>query len=102
MVRAILGPLRLPTKGDPEHYVAIPTRGVPQGAPSFPLMFNMYFDCLATYTEAIQCIGQNGGAVTMISDDVFLHAKLQDGLQQLLARAERWQTEREASWSVGK
>lgn len=51
MVRAMLGPLRVRTKGEPTNYEATLTRGVLQGAPSSPVIFNMYIECLAARAE---------------------------------------------------
>lgn len=47
-----VGPIYAKTKGDPTDFRAMPTRGVPQGAPSSPIYFNMHIDEVAK--EVIQ------------------------------------------------
>lgn len=41
MVSSLLGPIRILTSGDPTDYIAYLTRGVPQGSPSSPVLFNI-------------------------------------------------------------
>lgn len=51
MVRCFL-PLSIRTKGDPTKLEVQVTRGLPQGAPSSPALFNMYLDALGDEVQA--------------------------------------------------
>lgn len=102
MIRAMLTPMRVRTKGDPTDYTAILTRGVPKGAPSSPVLFNMYIDRLAMYAEVTACILRGEGAVVMMADDFLQQERSQAQLQQLLDAAARWKGQVDAKWSVGK
>lgn len=97
MVRALLSLTFFRAKNDPSNYVARIISGVPQGALSSPVLFNMYIDALATNTEASEQFRSGNGAVIMVADDVLLQAKFQQHLQGMIAIAKEWQTERKAN-----
>lgn len=44
MMRATMGPMTVKIKNDPTGYEATLSRGLPQGAPSSPVYFNIYID----------------------------------------------------------
>lgn len=51
MVRDMMGPMRVRTKGGPTGMRASIRRGVSQGAPSSPIYFNMYIDSFSVQVE---------------------------------------------------
>lgn len=72
IVRYFLGPLTICVKGEPTNTQVRITRGIPQGAPSSPVLFNMYIDELGD--ESSECVGTGDeeGAVIRIADGVLL------------------------------
>lgn len=98
MVRALLGPMQIRAKDEPTEYVSTLTRGVPQGAPSSPTLFNMYNNNLATTSERIYCVRCGEGAVVMVADDVLIQVRTQRSLQKLLYIASSWQKGKGAAW----
>lgn len=84
MVREILSPLRVQTKSDPTNYTAVITRGVPQGGPSSPVLFNMYIGKLAVTAQATSSVRLGDRAILMLADDVLIQARTRETLQALL------------------
>lgn len=93
MIRALLGPMHITAKNDPTNYIATQTRGVPQVAPSSPVLFIMYVDSLATAVETIEQVRQGRWPVVMVEDDVLIQAKSQGELQDPINIAAGWKTE---------
>lgn len=83
MVSSMLNPMRVRSKGDPIAYVATMTWGVSQGAPSLPVLFNIYIDALAITAESTEELRRRDGAIIMLADDVLLKARTHRGLQEL-------------------
>lgn len=103
MLRSMMGPIRAKNKGDPTDYRVVMTRGVPQGAPSSPIYFNVYLDELATEGERRAAGRSTGeGAALLVADDVLLQASTQRKLQELLDASTFWKDRKEAEWSESK
>lgn len=72
-------------------------RGVPQGAHSSTILFNMHSDDLGTEVSAIAKPGQDEGEAESVTDDVLLQETTPAKIHQLLHSASWWQGVREAS-----
>lgn len=68
IVRAMLDRMRVKSKSGPINYIAHMTWGIPRGAPSSPVLFNMYIDLLVADAEASECARQNEVEVVMVAD----------------------------------
>lgn len=68
-------------KGGPTNYTSRMTRVVPQGAPSSPILFNMYIDHLVRRTETTDVAIRGDGAAIIVADDVLLQARTRQALQ---------------------
>lgn len=84
MVRCLLGPLTVRAKGDPTNTTVQITRGVHQGAPSSPVLVNMYIDEMGDEEEACTDVDGEEGAIVMVVDDVLLQLTSHIRLQLLL------------------
>lgn len=103
MARATLLPLQLRTKNDPTMREATVTRGVPQGAPSSPIYFNVYVNELALEAEEwTNRRGVRDGEMVLVADDVLIQAASRYELQELLNVATKWKDRLHAHWSVAK
>lgn len=115
MIKMALGPSVIQTKGDESKKKGVVCRGVPQGSPSSPTIFNVYMDTLArTMEERMSPNGRTEGrvhkrqagvlswAITMFADDVKLQANNRETMQQLLDIASQWAVNREMIWAPQK
>lgn len=102
MVRCLLRPLTVRSKGDPTNLTIVMTRGVPQGAPSSPVLFNMCINELGDEIRANEGTESDSGAAIMVADDVLLQATSRAKRQSLLVWATWWQGRSDASWSTEK
>lgn len=73
MVIGLISTLAATTKGDPADLTVQMMRGVPRGAPSSPVFFNMYINALEsdvrTDVSAENC---DVNTVTMVADDILI------------------------------
>lgn len=90
------------TKSDPTNYEAVMMRGVPQGARSSPVLFNLYVNRLATDIEATVSARTGDCATVMMADDVLLQTRTQTGLKKALNIPMEWPMESEVSWDEKK
>ena len=77
------------------------TRGVPQGSPMSPTLFNVFMDVFAERIEPSDRDTENSGII-LFADDVQLTAKSRLTLQQNLDTAFTWAIESEMKWNVRK
>lgn len=74
-----LGPSEARATGDNQDLPARITRGVPQGSPLSPAIFNIFMDTLAERVNALSS-ENDAGRVTLFADDVKLRAKTREFL----------------------
>lgn len=99
-VEYFLQPTTFYTAGDPEKKEHTLERGVPQGSPLSPALYNLFMD---TFPEQLlQCEQEASEPIIMFADDVQLRAKSRRGLQQLLDQAACWAQSMDMTWSIGK
>lgn len=99
-VCAMITLTRVRTKGDPTDAIAILRRGVPQGAPTSPVLCNMHKDRLLNCAVETNFVRSSEGAIFMLTNCVLLKAKRQPQLEQWFRAATRGQTDgtRSGQW----
>lgn len=108
LINIWLQPTEITTQGDSSGTMERIGRGVPQGSPLSPTIFNVYMD---TYVDSLtKCVpgrryegdGQGTWDVTLFADDVKLQVVKEAALQKLLTASTAWAQDYEMEWSVGK
>lgn len=94
-------------KGDEKEYTELTAEGVPQGSPLCPTIFNMYMDTLAKeLRDRLQGIPTINASpqweMTLFADDVKMHARTRDILQQMLIIADEWANKLGMVWVPNK
>lgn len=109
MINGALQPLRIVTRGDKSATEGTVTKGVPQGSPLSPTLFNIVMDTLAEELEErfSGSVGNEGPRrgtwdITMFADDVKIQAVDYSTLQLLLKHVERWAQDNGMTWGVSK
>lgn len=102
-----LQPDTIITKGDDTGFEGKVTRGVPQGSPLSPTLFNVYMDTLAerikTKMKGRRRIdGRCTWDATLFADDVKMQAADRDTMQELLNIATEWASDSGMTWAPHK
>ena len=100
MTAHMLQPVTITTAGDPTNTARKLYKGVPQGSPLSPLLFDIFMDTLANELAKASPAHSEQPA-SLWADDVLLMAKSPSGLQWLLDVATRWAEEWGMSWNTG-
>ncbi len=93
MAEALLRPSWISTIRDPGRWFVI-DKGVPQGSPLSPSLYNLFMDEFADRICAVSGDIADIPAV-LFADDVLLTAKSPEGLQTLLVIATKWGEDRQ-------
>ena len=97
MIGYMLQPNIFETVGDPTRTKAEGDRGVPQGSPLSPALYNVFMD---TFAERIMRVStEDGKPGSLFADDVILSAT-HAGLQTLLDTATTWSRDMDMTWST--
>lgn len=98
MIRPLLAPMRLQTKGQRSTHSVCTLAGVPQGCPPSPTLFNIFMD---TYIKHMNT-APDRSLVTLFADDVKLLARTLANMQTALDMSTSWADEHGMEWSVQK
>ncbi len=99
MAQAFLVPSWISTIGDEQEEWTLVDRGVPQGSPLSPSLYNLFMD---EFAERISKVPRNVADVpgVLFADDVLLSAKSTSGLQSLLDIASKWGNDFQMRWNT--
>ncbi len=94
MFEAFLAPAWISTLGDTKERWFVVDRGVPQGFPLSPNLYNIFMD---EFAERLNEVSREVVDVpeVLFADDVLLTAKSASGLQELLEIASKWGEDRQ-------
>ena len=99
-VIAFIGPLQAKCVEDEGTFSSPITRGVPQGSPLSPSVYNLFMD---TFDEMLrQASSSERDALLLFADDVQLRSESPEGLQMLLEKAKTWAKQFDMTWSTSK
>ena len=102
MIRMWLQPLEIHTRNDTSETTGVQNRGVPQGSPLSPILYNMYMD---TYPKHLRerITGENHKwSVDLYADDVKIQTVNSKILQDIMNASEDWAERMEMQWSTKK
>ncbi len=101
MLKMTLAPLRIQTKGDDHISWFQIDRGVAQGSPLSPTLYNIFMD---TFVEEMDDIPTTIALnpCTLFAGDVKISATHPEGLQLILDKATKWAEQRRMTWSTSK
>ena len=100
MIGYMIQPNIFETVTDPTGTTAVGDRGVPEGSPLSPALYNVFMD---TYAEEITRINtEDGRPGSLFADDVILVSATHQVLQALLNVATDWAHSTDMIWSTKK
>lgn len=105
MVSAMLNPMIIQTVSDATGHTGLVTRGVPQGSPLSPTLFNLFMDEYIDQVEKntnAKNIGKDKWEATLFADDIKLMAANAKILQGLLDVSGDWAKQVGMVWSTKK
>lgn len=100
MVESLLSDTFVSTIGDDTNRWLEVDRGVPEGSPMSPVLFNLYIDPLAKVIEETAVEWEQ--ALNLFADDVVLMAPSAEKMQRLLLKCGEWADENGLTWGVAK
>ena len=102
MISHTLQTLTVTTVGDDTKTEAKIDRGVTQGGPVSPTLFNIFIDTLANALQRHLWNPNSGLPVQLYADDVIIHVKSMLDLQRGLIIYERWAVQCGMMWALSK
>lgn len=101
MFETLLTPTSISTVGDGERLRMDMRRGVPEGSPLSPALFNLVIDPLAEKVQAA-AKGEWEIAINLFADDTILFAPSAAGMHRLLGACSSWAAAQVLSWDTHK
>ena len=102
MISHTLQTLTVTTVGDDTKTEAKIDRGVTQGGPASPTLFNIFIDTLANVLQRHLWNPNSGLPAHLHADDVIIHVKSMLDLQRALIICERWALKCGMRWALSK
>ena len=102
MISHTLQKLTVTTLGDDTKTEAKIDRGLTQGGPASPTLFNIFIDTLANAIKSHLWNPHSGLPAHLYADDVIIHVKSMLDLQRALIICERWAVKCGKRWALSK
>lgn len=101
MIESMVYKTMVSTVGDEDNLVREMERGVPEGSPLSPALFNLFIDLLASEIEtAVDGAFEN--ALNLFADDIILMSPTATWMQRLLSICEAFAEESGLKWGLNK
>lgn len=102
MIGMCLQPLELRTRNDISDTIAVQNRGVPQGSPLSPILYNLYMDTYPIYLRENAAGEDDQWTVDLYADDVKIQTVNTYVLQHILNLSTEWAEKMGMKWSTKK
>ena len=102
MITLCLQPLLIQTKGDHSKKQGLQTRGVTQGSPLSPTLYNLYMDTYPQQLRQTTSGEMKSWSVDLFADDVKLQTTKPETLQTLLDTSTKWADDMGMTWAPQK